>query len=68
MIDQGYAGIMVYLEGDIPAEVLDARIESARQRAAAWRKGVAMLIQQGGPNLPEPAGQAGGSGERGKGP
>jgi hypothetical protein len=64
MIDQAYTGIMVFLEGDIPAEARDARVENARLRVAAWRKGVARLIQKGKPTLLESAGQPAGPPDR----
>ena len=58
MIDQAYTGIMVFLDGEIPAEARDARVESARLRVTAWRNGVARLIEEGGPKLLQSAGHA----------
>jgi hypothetical protein len=63
-INQAYTGIVVFLDGDIPAEARDAGVESARRRVTDWRKGVARLIQEGGPELLESAGQAVGPPDR----
>jgi hypothetical protein len=68
MIDQAYTGISVFLDGEIPAEARDARVESARLRITAWKNGVARLIQEGGPKLLGSTGQAVGVPEREKGP
>jgi hypothetical protein len=67
MIDQAYTGISVFLDGEIPAEARDARVESARLRITAWKNGVARLIQEGGPKLLESTSQAVSVPEREKG-
>ena len=69
MIDQAYTGISVFLDGEIPAEARDARVESARLlRIRAWRNQVSRLIEEGGPKLLESAGHVVGPREREKGP
>ena len=64
MIDQAYTGIMLFLDGKISAEALDARAESTRLRVRAWRNEVSRLFEEGGPKLLESASRAAGPPER----
>lgn len=64
MIDQAYTGIMLFLDGEISAEALDARAESTRLRVRAWRNEVSRLVEEGGPKLLESASRAAGPSER----
>ena len=60
MLHQAYTGIMLFLDGEISAEALDARAESTRLRVRAWRNEVSRLVEEGGPKLLESASRAAG--------
>lgn len=64
MIDRSYAGVILHLDGEVPEEILDARVASAQRRLDSWQESGTKMIEDGGPDLVRSTGRVGGAPRR----